>query len=105
MRTDRKKMVGKLKKLNLWLKGHRHWAVKEILAKINQSLRGHYHYYGVTDNTRNLERFRSMVTGLVFKWLNRRSQRKSYNWKEFREKLLAKFPIILPKVYVSLFYR
>ncbi len=104
-RTDRKKMVSKLKKLNLWLKGHRHWAVKEILAKINQSLRGHYHYYGVTDNTRNLERFRSMVTGLVFKWLNRRSQRKSYSWKEFREKLLAKFPIILPKVYVSLFYR
>jgi group II intron reverse transcriptase/maturase len=104
-RTDRKKMISKLKKLNLWLKAHRHWRVKEILAKINQSLRGHYHYYGVTDNTRNLERFRNTVKGLVFKWLNRRSQRCSYNWKEFNDKLLARFPILQPKVYVSLFYR
>lgn len=101
-RTDRKKMISKL---NIWLKTHRHWAVKEIFSKINQSLVGHYHYYGVTDNTKNLERFRDMVTGLLFKWLNRRSQRRSYTWKEFEERLLAKFPIARPKVYVSLFYR
>ena len=75
------------------------------MAKINQSLLGHFHYYGVTDNTKNLERFRSTVTGLLFKWLNRRSQKQSYTWKEFGEKLLAKFPLVQPKVSVSLFYR
>ncbi|YCM42273.1 hypothetical protein V2O64_13255 [Verrucomicrobiaceae bacterium 227] len=28
-------------------------------------------------------RYRKAVTELVFKWLNRRSQRKSYTWKKF----------------------
>jgi group II intron reverse transcriptase/maturase len=104
-RTDRKKMISKLKKLNLWLKEHRHWAMNELFVRINQSLLGHYHYYGVTDNTKCVERFRDMVIGLLFKWLNRRSQRQSYTWREFNDKLLAKFPVVQPKVYVTLFYR
>ena len=105
VKTDRKKMISKLKKLNIWLKQHRQYAVKEIIKRVNQSLVGYYRYYGVTDNIKSLERFRNLVRSLVFKWLNRRSQRRSYTWATFEERILGVFPIALPKVYVSLFYR
>jgi group II intron reverse transcriptase/maturase len=105
VKTDRKKVISKLKKLNVWLKEHRHYRLKDIIERINQSLRGHYQYYGVTDNTKSLERFLDLVTGLLFKWLNRRSQRRSYSWREFNTRVLGLFPLLRPKIKVSLFYR
>ena len=42
VKTDRKKATSKLKKLNEWLKTHRHLKVREIITRINQSLEGHY---------------------------------------------------------------
>ena len=105
VKTDRRKLISKLKKLNIWLKEHRHYPVKEIIKRINQGLRGHYQYYGVTDNTRSLEQFQYMVRGLLFKWLNRRSQRRSYNWNEFHARIMTVFPLLQPTIKVSLFYR
>ncbi|WHH56822.1 group II intron reverse transcriptase/maturase [Petroclostridium sp. X23] len=98
----RKKTTAKLKKLNLWLKEHRDWSVKDIITRFNQSLLGHYHYYGVTDNFESIAKFRFMIVNLLFKWLNRRSERKSYTWDAFRDGLLKTFPIANPKIYVSL---
>ena len=102
VKSSRKKTTAKLKKLNLWLKEHRHWAVKDIIARVNQSLRGHYHYYGVTDNFESIAGFQFIVVNLLFKWLNRRSERKSYTWDAFRDGLLKTFPIVKPKIYVNL---
>ena len=48
---------------------------------------GHLSYYAITDN---LERCRCYVfraTHIVFKWLNRKSQRKAYTWKRFEQAL------------------
>ncbi len=42
---------------------------------------------------------------LLFKWLNRRSQRRSYTWKTLNEGLLRTFPLLEPSIKVSLFYR
>ena len=105
VKTDRKKLISKLKKLNLWLKENRHLPLKDIIERINQSLRGHYQYYGVTDNAKSLERFEYLVRSLLFKWLNRRSQRRSYNWDIFNARIMVIFPLLKPKITVSLFYR
>lgn len=105
VKADRKKLISKLKKLNVWLKDHRHNPLKEIMERINQSLRGHYQYYGVTDNTKSMERFLDLVSKLLFKWLNRRSQRRSYTWETFNTRVMTLFPLLRPKVTVSLFYR
>ena len=75
-----------------------------ILEKVGLKLRGHYAYYGVTDNHRGIERFYREVTKLLYKWLNRRSQRRSYRWAEFEE-LLKLYPMPRPRVRVHLFYR
>lgn len=102
VKSCRKKTTAKLKKLNLWLKEHRNMAVKDIIKRVNQSLLGYYHYYGVTDNFESIAGFQFMVVNLLFKWLNRRSERKSYTWNAFRDGLLKTFPIVKPKIYVSL---
>lgn len=43
-----------------------------------------------------------MVVNLLFRWLNRRSERKSYTWDAFRGGLMKTFPIVKPKIYVNL---
>jgi RNA-directed DNA polymerase len=103
VKSDRKKNTSKLKKLNIWLKEHRHkFDVKELINRINRTLRGYYNYYAVTDNIENVLTFRHHVVKLLFKWLNRRSQRKSYGWPEFSE-LLKKLPVVTPKLRHSLY--
>lgn len=105
VKTSRKKFLSKIKAMKEWIKDNRNMAVGEIIKKINQKLRGHYQYYGVTDNTRNVKSFYSITRGLLFKWLNRRSQRRSYTIDTFYNGLLRTFPIVEPKISVSLFYR
>ena len=57
----------------------------EIVAKLNKSLVGYYGYYAVSDNMPSVQKFRFETIKLLFKWLNRRSQRKSFTRKEFWE--------------------
>ena len=79
--------------------------VSQLIKKINQKLRGHYQYYGVTDNTRGVKSYLNAVKWLLFKWLNRRSQRRSYTLDAFCNGLLKTFPLLEPTISVSLFYR
>lgn len=102
LKTSRKKMTAKLVKLNIWLRDNRELPVTEQIKRINLSLQGHYHYYGVSFNFRSMRGFRFQVIKSLFKWLNRRSQKKSYTWAGFHD-LLKHFPIVYPKIYVSLF--
>jgi group II intron reverse transcriptase/maturase len=103
VKSDRKKTASKLKKMKLWLKENRTLPVKELIMRINRSLVGHFNYYGVTGNGNSISTFRYRVVGLLFTWLNRRSQRKSYTWESFYHGLLQTFPVAMPKIYVNLF--
>lgn len=84
---------------------HRTLPLEWIFKTINAKLRGHYQYYGVTDNTREVKSFLCIKKKLLFKWLNRRSQKRSYTWETFNNGLLHTFPLLEPSIKVSLFYR
>ena len=75
--------------------------VVEIVKRVNLSLVGHYNYYGVTSNGRSINCFCYRTKKILFKVLNRRSQRKSYTWEKFNN-LLKKFPLAKPKICVQL---
>lgn len=105
VKTSRKKFISKLRSMKEWIKSHRTLPLCEILTTIKAKLRGHYQYYGVTDNTKAIESFYVQTTWILFKWLNRRSQKKSYTIAGFFGSVLKAFPLPLPKVYVSLFYK
>jgi hypothetical protein len=102
--TSRKKFRTKLVTFKEWVKVNRMKPTQWIMQQVELKLRGHYQYYGVTDNYRGIARFYREVTKMLFKWMNRRSQRRSYRWDEF-ERLLQVFQLPQPRVRVNLFYR
>ena len=105
VKTSRKKFRSKIKAMKEWIKRNRTKPLEWLFKMVNAKLRGHYQYYGVTDNTREVKNFLNRTRSLLFKWLNRRSQKRSYTWETFNNGLLRTFPLLEPKVKVSLFYR
>lgn len=84
LRTRAKTMSTKLKKVNEWAKQVRNeLPLKEIWKILKAKLRGHVQYYGVSHNFKRVQKFKEVSRRLMFKWLNRRSQRKSYTWEKF----------------------
>lgn len=58
-----------------------------MISKLNDKLRGYYNYYGAIKNWNKIQQFQGIVKKLLYKWLNRRSQRRSFNWIQFNEKM------------------
>nr|WP_255346497.1 hypothetical protein [Synechococcus sp. PCC 7335] len=69
---------------------------------MGHKLRGHFNYFGATDNSRALYIFERRAHELLFKWLNRRSQRRSFTWERFL-RYLTKYPLPRPGRPVSLY--
>jgi group II intron reverse transcriptase/maturase len=98
MRTAKKKFQGALSAMLSWIKSDRcKLGTTGIMEKLRAKLQGHYNYYGVSGNGDMLSSFYHQTCRIVFKWLNRRSQKKSCNWQGFRE-MLEFFKIPRPRI-------
>lgn len=82
-KTDGKRMRKKLKCLSERLRELRAQGGAAMLKFLVRHLRGHIQYYGVSGNSRGVAGYVYVATELLFKWLNRRSQRRSLTWKVF----------------------
>lgn len=83
-KTSKKKFVSKCKDMNMWLKSIRNLVKTKDWWKILEAkLRGHYQYYGVSGNYRAIARYYHSTIRQLHKWLNRRSQKKKMNWRNF----------------------
>lgn len=101
-RTSRKKFWTKVKSVKQWVKSVRNvLSIHEIFKRIKAVLTGHFHYYGITDNYPMLQQFKYEVIKILFKWLNRRSQRRSFTKEKF-QKYLRLNPLPNPKIYVNI---
>lgn len=105
VKTSKKKLRSKMMAMKEWIKANRTIPLENIFKTVNAKLRGHYQYYGVTDNMKEITQYFLHTKWLLYKWLNRRSQRKSYTVDTFFNGLLRTFPLVEPKIKVSLFYR
>ena len=103
-KTSRRKFTKKCKEVHRLIREMRIKPLKAIIKKLNEILVGYYHYYGITDNIQSLSNFRYRVMKSLFKWLNRRSQKKSYNWEGFND-MLKVYPLATPKIYVNVYAR
>jgi RNA-directed DNA polymerase len=101
-KTSRKKIKAKLMECKEWLKKNRNKDIQMIFDRFRRSLIGYYNYYCITDNTQTVNNFKDKIQSLLFKWLNRRSQRKSFNWDKFRL-FLNKNPLPYPRVKVNIY--
>jgi len=99
-KTSGKKMKIKLKAMNQWLKSIRNAVeLKEWWKTLKQKLTGHYRYYGMSGNMKELRVYYSRTASLAYKWMNRRSQKKSMNWERYRLFINEWSPLPKPKIY------
>jgi RNA-directed DNA polymerase len=88
LRTSRKKLGQSLRKFTDWAKKARHVLKKgEMLRQARTRVMGHLSYYAITDNLERCSFYDYRAKHILFKWLNRKSQRKAYTWKRFRQAL------------------
>lgn len=101
-KTSRQKYQASVKRLKEWMRSMKNQqALPDLWNTLSLKLRGHYQYYGMSGNTRKLQSFHFEAERLAFQWLNRRSQRKSWNWEQFH-RYLERFPLPQPKIVYAL---
>ena len=98
--TSRKKFRESLYRMQEWIRTNRHGPLAGIIAELNRKLRGHYEYYGITFNSRQLDRYKDKVAQLLYKWLNRRGARR-LTLADFHRHTKVWTPLLRPKVYHS----
>ena len=105
--TSKKKFRAKLKAIKCWLQEERNrQKTGELLKRSQRIVEGHLNYYAITDNGPMCEQFRYKVMLLLYKWLNRRSQRRSYTWERFMDALAwAQWPKVQIKHELDPFRR
>ena len=98
-KTANKKYRQKLKDMNQWMKHIRNAVKLDVWWRLLKlKLIGHYRYYGMSGNYRCLKQFYHETERLAFKWIHRRSQKKSYNWTQFH-RFLQFNPLPKPRIY------
>mgnify|MGYP001548797098 CR=1 FL=1 len=100
-KTISKRMTAKLVGYKEWLRANRTLPTYQILKTTAAKLRGHFAYYGVTDNGKSINSFNYQITLTLYKWLNRRGKRGCYTWEKFG-KLLQRYPLPRPRIMVNL---
>jgi hypothetical protein len=98
-RTATNRLSRSLHRVREWCRIHRHDPVGEQHHTLSQKMRGHYGYYGVTGNTRALQRFFWEAVAAWRKWLARRSSaaHRTCTW-EWMAKLLQRLPLPQPRI-------
>jgi len=102
-KTSRRKYSAKCREMNAWLKAIRNQVkTKEWWKILITKLRGHFQYYGVSENYNGIVRFYKFTLRVVRKWLNRRSQKRKMSWDRFT-KYLEHYPLPKPKILHSFY--
>ena len=87
-KTSSKKLNRSMQAFSDWIKAARNKKkLKSLWLDAAAKLRGHFNYFGVFFNQSKIAQFYHACIGSLFKWLNRRSQKKSFTWEEFSQRL------------------
>ncbi|WP_353271722.1 group II intron reverse transcriptase/maturase [Wolbachia endosymbiont (group A) of Nomada goodeniana] len=102
-KTSKLNLARKLKEIKEWLKIVRgSIRLKDWWQVLKAKLTGHYNYFGISGNYWCLKQFYTSVRKLAFKWINRRSQKKSMTWEQFVHYVEVN-PLPKPKIHFSLY--
>lgn len=84
-RTAKKKFQASLFNLKEWMIKNRSRKLRDLAGTLSRKFCGYFNYYGVIGNSHMLGRYWRESRRIIFRVLNRRSQRHSYNWAGFNE--------------------
>jgi RNA-directed DNA polymerase len=91
-----------MRSIDSWCQANRHISLSEQQQKLNEKLRGHYAYYGVTGNSGALSRFLCEVERRWRKWLLRRNRNRAFNWVRF-QRTLQRYPLARVRTVHSIY--
>ena len=92
-KTQRQRFHRKLKDLSVHLSALRLQGGRAMMLHVRRHLDGHFQYYAVSGNIRSIRTYAFRAARLLFKWLNRRSQRRSISWERFSPLLQVLLPV------------
>lgn len=102
-KTSKENLRRKLQGMKEWFRVARaKIPFSEWIPVLKSKLTGHYNYFGLSGNFRCLIQFYKQVILLMYKWMNRRSQRKSIDWSSFRDHLQI-YSLPQPRITVDLY--
>ena len=96
-RTATKKWRAGMQRMTEWIKTHRHQKQRNLMRTLKAKLQGTWNYYGLIGNFRRMRLFYEATCRTLYKWLNRRSQRRSLSWPALN-RLLARFQVPRPRI-------
>jgi len=102
--TATKRLSRAVQSIAQWCRRNRHRPVCEQHALLSQKVRGHYAYYGITNNGRALRGFLETVKRCWRKWLDRRNRQHEMIWDRFN-RLLKRYPLPPPRIVHSVYVR
>jgi group II intron reverse transcriptase/maturase len=90
-RTDPRRFRKKLAEIKVFISKHRH--EKDLVIRVKRITQGYLNYFAVNDNGKRVSQFVHEVKRTLFKYLNRRSQKRSLDWPRFNRILIrVRFP-------------
>jgi len=103
-KTSRRVMISKLQGINKWLRSIRSIIpLKEWWPTMKAKLIGHYNYFGINGNVHSLQKYYRNISRMIYKWINRRGQKRSMTIKEYLTYLQWN-PLPIPRVYHAILY-
>ena len=90
--TQRERIAKKLREVSQELAKLRTKGGKAMMNYARRHLCGHLAYYAVSGNARQIRNYAYQIRRLLFRWINRRSQRRSCNWAKFSKVLQVWMP-------------
>ena len=95
--TAKSRLARALLAVKEWCRDNRHQPILKQHDRLATKMQGHYAYYGVTGNMRQLQRYFYRVTRLWRKWLERRTRSHCLTWARFKAFLIP-HPLPLPRI-------
>lgn len=96
-RTATKKHLAAIQRITDWVKEHRDQKLSQTMKTLKAKLQGTWNYYGLIGNTRRMKFLYEATCRALYKWLNRRSQRRSLTWSALRQ-VLTRFQVPRPRI-------
>lgn len=94
IKTQKEKLKKAIEDFYSWIKTNRNrMKLKELWSLAKSKITGHLNYYGYWMNNLKIEHFYSEAWKSLYKWLNRRSQKRSYTVEGFKERV-KNFPLM-----------
>lgn len=99
-RTAPSRLQRSVARFTEWIMKNRSEQLAVLMARLRRKLAGYWQYYGVTGNGSSLGKFWRLVVAGLYKWLNRRSQKRSLTWAQLN-RILKRYNVPVPRITES----